>query len=151
MRGRKAWLCFAALLALVFAQVPSAALAAMFSTEKCSMACCQPKPAAAEKKSEPAKCCEKKSAAILSLQSQTDKCGCTLMSAPTSHVPPAALTSNPSSQSFEAAAVLTQSHIEVPDISVFRAVSGIFGSDSGPPDSGSFCVWLGRAPPVSLA
>lgn len=73
------------------------------------------------------------------------------MSAPTNHVPPAAFASNPSYPQNETVAVLTSNQLETTICERISHIAGIFGSDSGPPDSGPHCVWLGRAPPRFLA
>lgn len=153
------------LLALVLAQIPASVLALLCQPKPdCSMPCCavkavQPK---AQVKRTCAMCPDEVAAdsidssksleTQISADSGPDPCPCKVAprTSPPEHSSTACFTSSSApDQEFDACMDPKPLRFE---LAILIAISpGNVGTDSGPPTHEPSCVWLGRAPPVSVA
>ena len=155
---RATWLYIVALFALLVGSLPTSALASIFSTDKCDMACCVGKPAheATAKSEDCSKACGKDkgapSAPTSSLNAkQDDACKCSVRSAPSMPEPTAVAVTAPGFTYHSVVADLPPAPLTVSAPIDRLTKAGFYGADSGPPVSRPNYVSLGRAPPVLLA
>jgi hypothetical protein len=162
MRSKGALIQVVVALMLALAQVPSSALAGMFSKHAdCEMPYCltQALPAASNVESchteaakGPGQCGTHPTKAREAVSESKSSCKCSVSAPSEDRGSPVALAATSSQSSFQIAfAVLPPSLISTaPQLLALRQ-PGIRGTDSGPPVQRPHCVWLGRAPPVLLA
>jgi len=161
MRSKGALIQFIIALALVLAQVPSSALAGIFSKHAdCKMPCCLPQAAPqgsasvchSELAPAPDLCQTHGSNESSSISERESSCKCSISAPPEDRSSPVALAPTSSQSSFQPdVAALPPHAFTIALIACEESQPGILGSDSGPPAHGPHCVWLGRAPPVFLA
>lgn len=166
MRGKKAWLNMLALFAFVLAQLPTSALASLFIHSDCTMPCCSAEAVKRvgqndEKKSEGSNHCKSEQNAHPCKTEGSDgpsiataekkHCGCEISASSQSEPPIAALPGS-QQQSIHQVDLALPCDCVALVLNISSSVEpGIRGSDSGPPVSHPYCVWLGRAPPMFLA
>lgn len=155
---RATWLYIVALFALVVGSLPASAIASLFSTSKCDMACCvdkQPHEAWAKAEVCAESCVNDMGGHSVPKSSlnanKDDACKCSIGSAP----------SVPTQTPVAAPAPGLTVHTVIADLAPEPLIivvpidrpteAGIYGADSGPPISRPNYVSLGRAPPVLLA
>jgi hypothetical protein len=161
MRSKGALIQFIVALVLVLAQVPSSALAGIFSKHAdCKMPCCLPQAAPQDSASichseaapDPGLCQPHGAKASRSISERESPCKCSLSAPPEDRSSPVALAPASSQSSFQVdVAALPPDAFTIALAACEESQPGILGSDSGPPAQGPHCVWLGRAPPVFLA
>ncbi len=156
MRARATWLNILALFALVLAQVPASAIAALLSSASCTMPCCQAgrhEMPVSEKVADRDNCgkCPIEAKRATQVRVADLDCKCVIRSGSLPDRTPVAAAFTPTAEVFEVVAVIPSEHVHQPTIADRDRQSGIRGSDSDPFVSRPQYASFGRAPPVLLA
>jgi hypothetical protein len=155
MRRRAFWLQMLALFALAAANLPASAIASWAMGEACKMPCCEGKPAHEAPGKSCAKACAGKAAAKKptseAAAGKRKECRCEIRSAPTQPTQTAIASASAPVKISSIDADLGRELSAPAVLAAAESTPGIFGTDSGPPDSWPNYASLGRAPPVLLA